>query len=216
MNRNDSHGSFDARLDRLVDGEMPPAEYAAFVAELEQSPDGWRRCALAFLEAQAWSQDLRGLRREAAKPGPSPAPSPSARRPVSSWSLWLALAASWMLAFWLGWRGAPRPEYQAPAPMARSAEEPKPVTADGPPVRLAIDRGDGTIVEHPLYDWRQVDEQWLHPVSRSMPPEVRAALERLGGEVRQRRGLVPVNLQDGRRAVIPFEQVEIVPVSAFR
>lgn len=49
-------------LDRLVDGELTPDEYRALLQTIEMHPDGWRRCALAFLEAQAWGQELTGLR----------------------------------------------------------------------------------------------------------------------------------------------------------
>ncbi len=43
-------------LDRLVDGELPERERRELLLRLEKVPDGWRRCALAFLEAQTWRQ----------------------------------------------------------------------------------------------------------------------------------------------------------------
>src|SRR5260370_21580495 len=45
-------------LDRLVDGELPERERRELLLRLEKVPDGWRRCALAFLEAQTWGQAL--------------------------------------------------------------------------------------------------------------------------------------------------------------
>src|SRR5437660_1111223 len=49
-----SRGPDDDRLlDRLVDGELPDAERRKLLLKFEKEPDGWRRCALAFLEAQA-------------------------------------------------------------------------------------------------------------------------------------------------------------------
>ena len=39
---------------RLVDGELKSAERAKLLKQLESQPDGWRDCALAFLEDQAW------------------------------------------------------------------------------------------------------------------------------------------------------------------
>jgi hypothetical protein len=48
----------DAWLDRLVDGEVAEPQRRALLSRLEQSPDGWRHCALAFLEAQAWREAL--------------------------------------------------------------------------------------------------------------------------------------------------------------
>src|SRR5437773_2733963 len=49
---------FDLWLDRLTDGEVPEPQRRALLSRLEQSPGGWRRCALAFLEAQAWREAL--------------------------------------------------------------------------------------------------------------------------------------------------------------
>jgi len=48
----------DAWLDRLVDGEIDESQRRALLARLEGAPEGWRRCALAFLEAQAWREAL--------------------------------------------------------------------------------------------------------------------------------------------------------------
>jgi hypothetical protein len=47
-----------AWLDRLVDGEVAEPQRQALLSRLERSPDGWRDCALAFLEAQAWREAL--------------------------------------------------------------------------------------------------------------------------------------------------------------
>ncbi|MEX2138009.1 MAG: hypothetical protein WD894_02020 [Pirellulales bacterium] len=48
-------------FDRLVDGELSATEERALVAALDAQPDGWRRCAAAFLEARAWRSDLGAL-----------------------------------------------------------------------------------------------------------------------------------------------------------
>lgn len=48
-----------ALLDLLVDGELSPAEERALLLRLEAAPEGWRHCALAFLEAQAWKRAMR-------------------------------------------------------------------------------------------------------------------------------------------------------------
>ena len=44
------------RFDRLVDGELSEEERRELLAGLDNEPGGWRRCALAFLEAQCWKQ----------------------------------------------------------------------------------------------------------------------------------------------------------------
>lgn len=48
-------------LDLLVDGELSESQRRELLLWCERDPEGWRRCALAFLEAQSWSQELAGL-----------------------------------------------------------------------------------------------------------------------------------------------------------
>src|SRR5436190_22665968 len=61
--------SDDTRLlDRMVDGKLNETERRNLLLRLEHSPDGWRRCALAFLEAQAWRLEARAV---VAEPAPS-------------------------------------------------------------------------------------------------------------------------------------------------
>jgi hypothetical protein len=50
------------RFDRLVDGELSESQRKELLTSLDQAPDGWRRCALAFLEAQCWKKELGSLR----------------------------------------------------------------------------------------------------------------------------------------------------------
>jgi hypothetical protein len=54
MNPNDFPNNEDRWIDLLVDGELDPTRRREFLLRLESAPDGWRRCALAFLESQAW------------------------------------------------------------------------------------------------------------------------------------------------------------------
>ena len=51
----------DAIFDRLVDGELSASERQQLLAALDTTDDGWRRCALAFLEAQTWGQQIKHL-----------------------------------------------------------------------------------------------------------------------------------------------------------
>ena len=55
-------------IDRLVDGELSGDERRHLLASLEAQPDGWRRCALAFVEAQTWRGAMGSLLREGAAP----------------------------------------------------------------------------------------------------------------------------------------------------
>ena len=54
----------DERFDLLVDGELPEPQRRRLLSELDHVPGGWRRCALAFLEAQSWKQGMQAVRGE--------------------------------------------------------------------------------------------------------------------------------------------------------
>src|SRR5688500_14578872 len=95
--------SDDERLiDRLVDGELTDPERRELLLKLENQSDGWRRCALAFLEAQTWGNEFRSL---IAAPVAETVVTPVSR-PVSwlsgPWGSALAVAASFLVAFTLG------------------------------------------------------------------------------------------------------------------
>jgi len=118
---------FERQLNRLVDGELNGVEYRQLLATLDAAPEGWRRCALAFLESQALSRDLFSVARDpaprwsamlAAANAPIVAKEKSAHgaRPDQSRSSragggsdrstylrWAALAASWLVVFAVGW-----------------------------------------------------------------------------------------------------------------
>jgi len=51
----------EVMLDRLVDGELSAEHRRAFLAAIEHTEEGWRRCALAFLEAQSWRSEFKQL-----------------------------------------------------------------------------------------------------------------------------------------------------------
>ena len=55
-NLHDMPQADDLPFDRLVDGELSEAKRRELLAGLDNEPGGWRRCALAFLEAQCWKQ----------------------------------------------------------------------------------------------------------------------------------------------------------------
>ena len=121
-----SSGDDDRRLDLLVDGELSELQRRELLEALDQEPGGWRRCALAFLEAQCWKQelpaDLLGADRSAAATAaaggqdaggqdaraPEPAASPGAGRQarrvrqLRHLGTLAAMAASFLVALYLG------------------------------------------------------------------------------------------------------------------
>jgi hypothetical protein len=66
-------------IDLLVDGELPDDRRKRLLLSLEQAPEGWRACALAFLEAQCWREQMRGMA-DAVRQSPHSTP----RKPASA------------------------------------------------------------------------------------------------------------------------------------
>lgn len=212
----------DRRFDRLVDGELSEADRRELLSRLDHEPDGWRHCALAFLESQCWRTELKAI---AARPVERPASS-SPRRPLGAWprylTMALAMAATFMIAMLAGSQlremgiigGGPqnqivKKEAQRSAP-AGSAQRPQPsdrwemvtLTAGGP-------GGATETIRVPAVERPTIDQQWLNNLPGAVPPEVLQAFERSGHQVSQHRELVPLEMQDGRRLVVPVDKVQV-------
>jgi hypothetical protein len=210
-------------LDKLVDGELDDAQRRQALLHLENQPDGWRRCALAFLEAQAWKKSLGTIAATPAKDvlvKPARANSSWANR----WSSLLAAAASFLVAFGLGlaWRGhAERTELAAvkqPAPATQPRRAPQPelgLASDKPQwstMTVNLDRDNDGIaeaVELPVVRGPGIDEAWVRSQPAAIPSPLLRALERMGHEVRHERQYYPFDLGDGRRLLVPVDEVDV-------
>jgi hypothetical protein len=197
---NPSNDDRDRLIDRLVDGELPGAERRALLALLDAEPDrdGWRRVALAFLEAQCW--------REAVAPAPATV---AAQPPVLSargarrWprlAAPLALAAGLLAAFALGW--AARPEVE-PRPSPGGAESTIVDTrpeGSGPAERFARP----TLETPPSAVVQPVADVTTDPSGIDL-----SEWERLGFQVERRPRVVSVNLEGGRRVSLPANEFRL-------
>ena len=233
----------DRQFDLLVDDELSDQQRRELLSGLDDEPGGWRRCALAFIEAQSWGKDLRSVlyksvgregntRAVAASSAPVPIRRASVFRRLPTW---LAMAASFFLAlvsvWWLrdAWRSGPaalRPPVDNIAESRvteRSDGEPHPpqgfesklpeaasgawkmVTLTGP----EGPEGPTGSVRLPAIERDSLDEAWLSRFPAAMSDDVLQALERAGHRVRRHRELVPFEMQDGRRLVVPVDQVEV-------
>lgn len=227
---------FDTQLDRLVDGELHGAEYREFVAALDREPQHWRRCALAFLEAQALRGELEVLREahlasdalvETSPVTPAITPSATASQ-VRWWHFALAMAASFLFALPLG---STLGRWLRSSDLPAIAEQPQrdPAGAGAPDNRLAQEilrpdvghqplgnvqfvDADGRVLEIPYYDV-SAQPELLAGDENGFPPELLQSLERAGHRVERQSGIVPVNLGNGSQAIMPAEHYRIMPAA---
>jgi hypothetical protein len=217
------------QLDRLVDGSLPPSEYRAFLASLDEEPGAWRKCALAFLEAQALSQELGSL--VPAAPTPVKSVSPTNQR--ASWknaALALAMAASFAGALAVGVLSSKFfRERGQDAPFAgnlkvQTADDSHLAQANGGRhqvlrpvgnVNLIVEGldGAGSTGQVPVYEVGADLEAVLAREEASLGPELIDLFRQYGYEVRHEQQYVPAPLDDGRQVIVPVHGYEIRPVS---
>ena len=222
----------DARFDRLVDGELSADEYKSLVAGLDDEPGGWRRCALAFLEAQALGGELVAIRHSGQMAEQPTAPVMLAPRmgvDPARWKLWLAMSASFLVAFILGvtlpslWRLGGETVVAGPdVPVGPAELEPATSLPEGimraiASAQLVLDgpggmqssAGQVLIYEGPF----DASSSWLTEQEPALPMELVNELKRRGHRVERQEQYVPVSLEDGREGMIPVESYQITPVS---
>lgn len=215
----------DSIFDQLVDGELSATERHQLLASLDDSHDGWRRCALAFLEAQSWGHQFKQLAAEVnEQPSPQPASSPPISRTQSV--QWFAIAAGVMLAFTVGWL------VRSPTPSNPSAgkivaidsqespsvdELPRDVVSDNDAVTLYVrdTSGKNQRIRVPLVGGAnhqgQAESQLM-----ALPAVIREQLQDGGFDLKRRRRFAPMFFEQNERVVpmvVPVDDTYIVPVS---
>lgn len=171
-------------IDRLVDGELDENERREALLAIESSPDDWRRCALAFLEAQQWTQAARSWNasQDVNRVEPSVVTpirkDPSRRR-------WVIAAVGLTIAFLSGFAARGRSTVQAPA------ADPSPQVTAGvdPAPRAEAIESD--------------------PRPAAISDYVRSQWERWGYQIEQKRRLISMDLDGGRKVSVPFDDIEI-------
>ena len=221
---NQSHN--DQLLDRLVDDELSASEREQLLNSFEQTSDGWRRCALAFLEHQAWRHQLKQFvqpsKEEAVRVSDSTAQSPGSSR-----AGWLALAAGLLLAFSLGWLSHPVSREAGLAKESSEPErsvvqqplvmEPAPGLDDHDVVTLLVrdDQGEAQRVRVPLVELTDREAN-ADSLVNSLPASFRRRLHRNGMDLRGRRRYAPFYIEQNEQVVpmaVPVDDAYIVPVS---
>ncbi len=81
--------------------------------------------------------------------------------------------------------------------------------ADRQPQVVSRDRVARPFGDAPYF----VTDHQLWENESALPPEIESRLEQLGADVRRERGLMPGRLPDGRVVNVPYEDIQVVPVS---
>jgi hypothetical protein len=206
-------------FDRLVDGELSQTERRRLLASLDERTDGWRQCALAFLEAQTWSRDIRQLAREpetATEAHLRPTPAPSSRAPLRHALPWLAIAASVIIAFTLGLmqRDVAHPIAAVPPESASPELGTANGAADADALTLWVrdNRGETRPFRVPLVDADALDRELGVTFQSAVPDGVREHLQQRGYDVQSKKRYAPLWLENGRPMIVPVEDTKIVPV----
>jgi hypothetical protein len=179
----------DRLIDRLVDGELPEIERRDVLRRLDMDPNGWRRCALAFLEGQSWREAL-APHLDQAQPRPAALRADASLRRPNRWrrpTRWAGLAATIAAAFALGWAshgGATSAPPQPPlAKAALPIPQPPPAPPPPPPAKaIPVPASLEAVVKH----WEQN-----------------------GYRAEAHKRVVFLELKNGRRANVPIQEVRL-------
>ncbi|MBN2217833.1 MAG: hypothetical protein JW719_10715 [Pirellulales bacterium] len=221
----------DALFDLLADGQLDDARRRELLAGLDDRPGGWRRCALAFLEAQSWREAMDALAhpRASAESTDKSAAAPSVpakRRPRRDYlTALLGMAASLLLGIGItslmhDMRWGPSPIGTSPNVASVNPEfsgSPVPVYnepglgRDVQLVNLTNQGPDGRphTAQLPAVQRDRLDEQWLRDLPSAIPNQVTQSLQQAGHDVRSSRQLLPFRMKDGRRLVVPVDQLDV-------
>jgi anti-sigma factor RsiW len=169
-------------IDRLVDGQLSDDERSELLSRLDQSADGWRTLALAFLEAQTWHAALHAARDLKPQVELRLAAMAKPRRERSL--LWLATCvATALLAFGVG-----RSRNVPQSPVEQTVKQPvkTPSVATHSPTQSAAPQ---TIPQ--------------------LTPDARQVLERHGYRVQERPRVVSLRRPDGQTVQMLVNEVEV-------
>lgn len=201
------------RLELLADDELTPDERDTLLRELGQSPDGWRMCAEALLEAQSY--------RRAFRPMAVPAIPRSTRK---SWARGGLVAASILIAFALGflWPGTSQgPGVQPEQNRAIAGIE------DRAPIDVPeLTGSDAMLPEMPeMPEMPEIPEVCLevrldngmvvYTTPRPLPGFLVESLEQAGHRVERLPRSVEVPMSDGETVSLPFVETRITPKENF-
>jgi hypothetical protein len=232
---NDARTLDERMFDRLADGELDAAACRALLSRLDEVPGGWRLCALAFLESQAWRSEMRLVEGKSGTAVLSPEIARGDRaRGVRARRAGL-MALVLVAAFAGGWLIRPGGEVVRDKQFARAAKsvaksdegavklsnemapsldasglEPPPATRLAGVLTLTIDEsGQPREVRVPVIEGPGIDSRRLLEQPPAISASVMKELTRRGHKVESHRQLLTVDLKDGRKVLLPVDQVDV-------
>ncbi|HEY8504548.1 MAG TPA: hypothetical protein VIL46_08190 [Gemmataceae bacterium] len=203
-------------LEMLADDELSPEQREQLLARLAAQPDGWRRCAEAFLAAQA----IRRTLRESAPAAPAV---PRRRK----WLPRLAAAAAVLAAFGLGlaWprSGADGGRAGDPGAVAvrdggadtPAAEAPDPEDAHPAERLIAAVWPDARRLHQISFETRIDNGLVTYATPDPLPVFLLEALSGAGHRVEFVPRSVEVRLENGQTVKMPFTETRIIPRENF-
>lgn len=227
----------DELIDRLVDGELPAEERRQLLLALESQPDGWRRCALAFIEAQTWRSQMGVMLAGETAKRPAGAISATLREASSSTAassanarrrnmgMWLATAATLLVAFGLGRQlgvSERRSMQETQLAGVENGAASRDVAPDG--VALSSDAVTLVVNDHlgvphrlsvPLVEGRQLGAEFADTPNWSSP-ELERRLGEQGLDFAARRRYVPFYFEQQNQQIpfiVPVDDAVVTPVS---
>lgn len=190
-------------IELLVDDELPVEEREELLARCQREPDGWRRLAEGFLEAQALRRSLRE----------------SARPAIGSGRGWLGplcAAASVVLAFVLGlaWPEASVDRPSSPELPEIAEVELVPEPESESPVQQVVEmpRWSGARQWHQVTFETRVEQGFVRYVTPDpLPGFVLEALADAGHRVEFAPRWVQVPMGEGQSVNLPITETLITP-----
>ena len=196
-----------ALIDRLAVGELDEAARRELFAWLDGEPLRWRRCAFALIESRELEHAFDDWQAEVPRPAVKLTRQPDAQRP--NHSALFVLAASILIAFSLGIFA--RGHWAVPAPMI--VELPKPAGREAPLEAASKESSTGIVkqpVKAPEKDVTTVAAAAPNAAQSDLiPPYVRSQLERRGYQLTSHPARLPVVFPDGRRVMLPVDQLHL-------
>ena len=225
-------------LDRLVEGELNQTQRRELISRIENGPDGWRQCALSFLQAQSWRKSFRSFVAIASDDSAAVSHQPTMAR-LSVYHLAAVLVATIVISLGIGvgiaknWMANDRSVVNhKPDTAAITNNEPENLStvqtgesqvlqsenvAVGDVVRFLgyVNYGidDENARDVPIISGPGFDDHWLASRPAPLSEYELSQLEARGWQVHQQRRLMKIQYTDGRLLTVPIDSVsyEFVP-----